>query len=84
MALDSRQLKVKKGDILVKDKIVPEEYKVNLAGAKYFEVIYVSDNEVHMYGISPLGRMHFYRELPVEVKCWVDVIRKKNRFSVVK
>ena len=79
MLLNAREIRAKKGDILIKGKDLAEGVEEILEGADYFEVLYITEGKLAIQGISPLGKMRTYREIDPEVDCWVEIIEKKER-----
>ena len=81
MLLSAKEIRAKPGDILIKGKQLPAEVKEILEGADNFEVIDVSEGQLAIRGISPLGKMRTYREILPGIKCWLEIIEKKDRID---
>ncbi len=80
--LSAKQLRAKKGDILVRDDeaLKNPKYKSSLEASRFFEVEDITDTQLQIHGISSLGHMHFLIEIDPNWKCWVEIIRNENRF----
>ena len=81
--LSAKQLRAKEGDILVKadQRDIADGLNKMLGSFKYFEINSISSVQMEIHGITSLGHMHFFIDFDLDEECWVDIIRKENRFK---